>query len=128
MVLKDLSFPASRFERHDTTTNKWTWSSIAPQEKQSVSIILLPKRHGTLHVSAAVINYKDPEQGSSFTSRLNAKDTVQVQDLVSYRRIHDSHTTDWLFFAIAFVMLVVGPGSVSNVMEKGVAEVGKKKN
>lgn len=124
--LKDLSYPQSRFEFDKPP--RTVWDHLEPGQSVSLTVTLLPKRSGELYVAPASVTYFDGDQ--KHTSKLAAEESFFVEDLVAFRRRTDTHTTTWLIFFVAFVILGIAPFGVSHFMVRSLPDIasGKKKS
>lgn len=123
--LKDLSYPQSRFDMDKPP--RTLWDHLQPGQSVSLTITLLPKRSGQLYVAPASITYLDGNQKR--VSKLAAEESFFVEDLVTFRRRTDTHTTTWIIFLVAFVVLGIAPFGASQLMIASLPDIasGKQK-
>lgn len=110
VVLKDLSFPASRFTLDQPARAEWP--ELAAGASVEHFVVLSPRRAGELFVSPASVAYHDGERKR--VSRLAAEDSFHVEDLVSFRRKHDTHMSTWTVYAVALLLFGLTPFAVSH--------------
>lgn len=112
--LRDLSFPASRFNADKPARH--AWSLLEPGQSLLHAIKVEPKRAGDIYVAPAAVTYMDDEVRR--VSRLAADDIVNVEELISFRRRTDRHTSTWLIYVIAMLLLCIAPFGYSEMMTR----------
>lgn len=109
--LRDLSFPASRFNADKAARH--SWPRLEPGQSLSHALKVEPKRAGEIYVAPAAVTYMDDDERR--VSRLAADDSVVVETLISFRRRTDRHINTWLVYFFAFLLLSVAPFGYSEI-------------
>lgn len=127
ITLRDSSFPASRFLLADGQTARTSWATVSPGETLTHSVTVEPKRSGYLYISPPSLSYIDQLSGDKHVSKIAGTDSLVVEDLLEYRRRTDRHTSTWIIYIVAFVMLGIGPFAVSEMMAKSLSPTNSQK-
>lgn len=114
IVLRDSSFPASRF--HTDRVPRSNWPSLSPGESVELSVRVAPRRAGELYVAPAAVSYMDGEDKR--TMRVAGTESVVVEELLAYRRKTETHESAWMVFLGAFIVLAVAPFGVSSAISR----------
>lgn len=125
VALKDLSFPASRFDMFGGSVKR-SWPSLKAGESLRVVVVVRPKKAGALFVSAPSVTYVD--EGVKRVGRLAVEEEFEVEDEILWRRRTEKHTGVWMLYLATVGGLSVAPFLASIALQKGLpVEAGKKK-
>lgn len=124
--LSDNSFPVSRFDfiEHAGIKNQKAlpssavWLNLAPGQSITHSFVVQPLKAGELHTKLPTLKYVDADGTHRTSSIATEGTTLNVEDLLEYKRRTDVHTTTWMVYAAAIVALVGSPYVVSVVLHK----------
>lgn len=107
LVLLDKSFPIKRFLVLEGEFSK-EWPSLAPGASVTTSVVVDARRAGTFYTHPATLTYKPA--GGVETKTTSASDaTISVEDVSTFNKRTDMHVTDWIAFAVASALTILGP-------------------
>lgn len=120
LLLKDPSFPSSRFVHHTASQSSpfpLSHASLSANASFSFSFSLTPKRAGLLFVSAPSVAY-----APSHVSTLATSDELTVEDVLAFRKRTEKFAFEWTAYAGMWMLLVAGPYVVSRINQRALAK------
>lgn len=107
VYLRDNTFPQSRFDLLSGSF-RHTWPTVDAGAAVTLDVLVTPRRAGILFVAPPAITYAD-HSGQSRVTRLAAPESIQVEDLLNYRRRTDRHGLEWALYAASFLLFSAFP-------------------
>lgn len=107
LVLVDKSFPPKRFTVLEGSFSK-AWPSLAPGASVTTSVVVDARRAGTFYTHPATLSYK-PVAGVETKTTSASDATISVEDVYTFNKRTDMHVTDWIAFAVASALTILGP-------------------